>query len=245
MPLLRRSAQPRVVYVSSGGMYNSGWPGWAAANNEDGQPYNKEMAYVYTKRGQVLLAEEMARRYGGSGPDGIHGGVASYECGGAAGGSSVAFVSCHPGWTRTPGVEGWLGSGALVLRPLRSLWQGAEAIAWLAVCPRSELSPGAFYLDRAPQPKHLAGPFFSEGSYTKNTREEVDEMMRKLAAAEALTAAGGEAASPAADTFAADVSAAPSTAPSSASPAAASAAVPDAATDSSAPASDGSSGPRS
>jgi len=39
---------------------------------------------------------------------------------------------------------------------------------------------GAFYLDREPQVKHIAGPFFTEGSYTKNTVEEVNLMMSKL-----------------------------------------------------------------
>ena len=28
--------------------------------------------------------------------------------------------------------------------------------------------------------KHLAGPFFSEGTFTKNTTDEVDEMMANL-----------------------------------------------------------------
>ena len=43
-----------------------------------------------------------------------------------------------------------------------------------------KLESGAFYLDRRPQVKHLAGPFFSEGSFTKNTVEEIEQMMKKL-----------------------------------------------------------------
>lgn len=38
--------------------------------------------------------------------------------------------------------------------------------------PAVELVQGAFYLDRVPRTKHVAGPFFSEGSYTKNTPAE-------------------------------------------------------------------------
>ena len=40
----------------------------------------------------------------------------------------------------------------------------------------------AFYLDRSPCVKHMAGPFFTEGSFTKNSQREVDEMMEKLQA---------------------------------------------------------------
>ena len=47
--------------------------------------------------------------------------------------------------------------------------QGAEGICWLLVEDAAKIQGGEFYLDRSPQPKHLSGPFFSEGSYTKNT----------------------------------------------------------------------------
>ena len=41
---------------------------------------------------------------------------------------------------------------------MRDLHQGAEGIAWLVgAAPTEELRPGAFYLDRAPQPKHMTG----------------------------------------------------------------------------------------
>jgi hypothetical protein len=43
------------------------------------------------------------------------------------------------------------GSKKKYLEPLRSLWQGAEGICWLAVVPSERLVPGAFYLDRKPQ----------------------------------------------------------------------------------------------
>jgi len=170
VPLLRRRASaggdPRVIFVSSGGMYNGKFPSWEMANSEPtasgGMPkYNPELAYVYAKRGQVLLAEKLSERHAADGP-------------------AIPFVSCHPGWTDTPGVEGWLGSGKVALAPLRTLWQGTEGIAWLCTCPGAELEAGAFYLDRKPRTKHLAGPFFTEGSFTKNSPEEVAELMERL-----------------------------------------------------------------
>jgi len=163
---LRKAAQPRVIFVSSGGMYNTGWPGWEVANGK-GSAYNKELAYAYAKRGQVLLAEVWAKEH----PD-------------------IAFASCHPGWVDTPGVDGWLGKGKVALAPLRTLWQGVEGIAWLCVCNKDEIRSGEFYLDRSPAPKHLAGPFFTEGSYTKNSCDEVQEMMLRLEGAVLQSAAG-------------------------------------------------------
>ena len=138
-------------------MYNSAWPGAARAGSTGGNPYDGNMAYVYAKRGQVLLAEQFSSKV----PD-------------------VAFVSCHPGWTDTPAVEAAYGKQKRLLEPMRTPWQGTEGIAWLCACERDKLVPGAFYLDRQPQVKHLAGPFFTEGSYTKNSPAEIEEMMLTL-----------------------------------------------------------------
>jgi dehydrogenase/reductase SDR family protein 12 len=115
------------------------------------------MAYSYAKRGQILLAERLTRQQ----PD-------------------IAFVSCHPGWVRTVGVEDAFGDSAKYLEPLRRTWEGSEGICWLTATPKKNLEGGEFYLDRKPQRKHIAGPFFTEGSYTKNTDLEVDTMMKKL-----------------------------------------------------------------
>mmetsp|Transcript_30873 Transcript_30873/g.80587 ORF Transcript_30873/g.80587 Transcript_30873/m.80587 type:complete len:141 (+) Transcript_30873:824-1246(+) len=121
------------------------------------------MAYVYAKRGQVLLAERLSTKV----PD-------------------VTFVTCHPGWTDTPAVEAAYGKQKRLLEPMRTPWQGTEGIAWLCACKRSELVGGEFYLDRSPQRKHLAGAFFTEGSFTKNTPAQVDEMMDTLQALSGL-----------------------------------------------------------
>ena len=164
LPLLTASGGGRVVYVSSGGMYNTAWPGWStgAATSDSKRDYDGQLAYAYAKRAQVLLGERLSSRY-----------------------PAVRFVSCHPGWVDTPGVEAAYGSAKRALQPMRDLWQGTEGIAWLCAAPTAALEPGAFYLDRTPQVKHLAGPFFTEGSFTKNTPQQVDELMDSLESAAA------------------------------------------------------------
>merc|ERR1712032_647511 len=114
-------------------------------------------AYVYAKRGQVLLAERLAETE-----------------------PEVCWVTAHPGWSDTPAVDAAFGERKKYLEPLRTSWQGAEGISWLMATTTSNLKSGAFYLDRNLQQKHVAGPFFTEGSYTKNTPKEVDIMMDNL-----------------------------------------------------------------
>jgi len=156
MPLLEATAGSRLVAVSSGGMYNTKWPEWDMATSEKGT-YNGQLAYAYAKRGQVLLCERWSE---------LH--------------PSVPCVTTHPGWTLTPAVEAAYGDSKKYLEPMRSPWEGAEGIAWLCVAPAEELTPGAFYLDRKVEPKHLAGPFFTGGSFTKNSPADVDLMVAKL-----------------------------------------------------------------
>ena len=91
-----------MLFVSSGGMYITPWPGWAAANDAPASEYKQELAYAYAKRGQVLLAEAWASDPFFTG---------------------ISIVSCHPGWTDTPGLDGWIGRGKAALAPLRTLWQ--------------------------------------------------------------------------------------------------------------------------
>jgi dehydrogenase/reductase SDR family member 12 len=156
LPTLTATPDSRVVVVSSGGMYNTKFPQWGLATSERGQ-YDGQFAYAYAKRGQVLLCEEWTKLF-----------------------PQVKFVSCHPGWVDTDGVTAAYGETKKYLEPLRNLWEGTEGICWLLVAPREELEGGGFYLDRSPQVKHMAGPFFTEGSFTKNTPEEVEVMMKNL-----------------------------------------------------------------
>lgn len=157
MPTLKATTGARLIVVSSGGMYNTAFPDWATATCTGGAKFDGQLAYAYAKRGQVLLCERWAAAH-----------------------PELAVVSCHPGWTDTPGVDEAYGSQKSYLEPLRNTWQGSEGIAWLCVAPREKIESGGFYLDREPQVKHMAGPFFTEGSATKNTDQEVGIMMRLL-----------------------------------------------------------------
>ena len=158
VPLLRTSPGSRVVVVSSAGMYNTKFPSWSVAMNGQEGVYDGQFAYAYAKRGQVLLCEQWAQ---------IH--------------REIKFVSCHPGWVDTKGMESAFGRHKDYFQPLRAAWEGAEGILWLLLAEESLLQSGSFYLDRQPRVKHLAGPFFTEGSFTKNTPDEVREIMANLA----------------------------------------------------------------
>jgi dehydrogenase/reductase SDR family protein 12 len=138
-------------------MYNTKFPDWDIATSQSAASYSGNLAYAYAKRGQVLLMEKWASEH-----------------------PQVKCVSCHPGWTDTPGVEAAYGTKKKYLQPLRTLWQGSEGIIWLCLAPSLALESGAFYLDRMPQVKHMAGPFFTQGGFTKNSLKEVDDMINRL-----------------------------------------------------------------
>jgi len=159
-PLLEKKEGARVIVVSSGGMYNVKYDHGLATGAKGS--YDKQLAYAYAKRGQVLLCEYWAKKI-----------------------SNVKYVSCHPGWTDTPGVDFAYGSTKKWLEPMRSTWEGAEGICWLCAAPSAEIESGGFYLDRTPQVKHLV-------SWTANTDKDVEDMVAALAKASAAssTAAG-------------------------------------------------------
>lgn len=162
-----------------------------------GCQFDGQLAYAYAKRGQVLLAEQWAAMNpevkvvschpGWVDTPGVESAYGSKKKCGAAGASQFPLLTARRG---------------RYLEPMRTPWQGAEGIAWcervahrqeaaqasltcapplrLAVAPGSEIESGAFYLDRSAQVKHLAGPFMSEGSRTKNSPAEVAELMAGL-----------------------------------------------------------------
>ena len=89
MPNLANADDPRVIYVASGGMYNTKFPSWeeAASSGKFESKYNGNFAYSYAKRGQVLLAERLSTQH-----------------------PEIKFLSSHPGWTKTEGVDAAYGS---------------------------------------------------------------------------------------------------------------------------------------
>lgn len=130
-PLLARAERPRVVFVSSGGMYAQ------KLHVEDPEyrrgRYRGATAYARTKRMQVALLPCLAERWSGD---------------------DVMVAAMHPGWVETPGVARSLpGFHRLAGAILRSPDQGADTITWLVATGR-ELSGGLFWHDRAPRPQH-------------------------------------------------------------------------------------------
>jgi len=167
MPILQTSSSSlssstgsRMIIVSSGGMYNYALPSWevlTSTNESSETNYNGNKAYAYAKRAQVILAEKWALQY-----------------------PNVKIVTAHPGWSASEGVDAAYGENKSWLEPMRSCWEGAEGICWLLACKKDKIQSGEFYMDRKPQPKHIAGAFWYEGSATKNTIDDVDMMMLNL-----------------------------------------------------------------
>jgi NAD(P)-dependent dehydrogenase (short-subunit alcohol dehydrogenase family) len=125
LPLLRRGTQPRVITVSSGGMYTQGIPEGRAEMAE--HEYNGTRAYALAKRAQVVMTAEWARRLPGE----------------------VAFHCMHPGWVDTPGVRSALPRFHALTRPiLRQPHEGADTVVWLSAVRSIPGPSGSFWLDR-------------------------------------------------------------------------------------------------
>jgi len=133
LPRLRASADARVVFVSSGGMYTQ------RLSLDDCEwlrrPYDGVAAYAQTKRMQVVLAELLAAEL-------------------PAGRFTVS--SMHPGWADTPAVRSSLPRfwDAMQGR-LRSPAEGADTVVWLAASPAARGRSGQFWFDRRPRSTHL------------------------------------------------------------------------------------------
>ncbi len=129
MPSLEAGSDPRIVMVSSGGMYASRF---SLADPElDRREYDPTEVYAHTKRAEVMLADEFDLRF------------------------EPTSCSMHPGWAATPGVASSLPRFNRVMGPvLRSPEAGADTIAWLAGASAEEAPGGLFYEDRRPRPKY-------------------------------------------------------------------------------------------
>jgi NAD(P)-dependent dehydrogenase (short-subunit alcohol dehydrogenase family) len=131
--LAPRLQDARVVFVSSGGMYTKRLDVDALTRLEG--RYDGVEAYAQTKRGQVVLSEQLAREL-------------------AASGTTVNAM--HPGWAATPGVERSLPRFWRAMESrLRTPEQGADTALWLAVAERVAGQTGLFWFDRRPAPTHL------------------------------------------------------------------------------------------
>jgi len=123
LPALRRSQRPRVVTVTSGGMYSQALElDWL---DVPPTPFDGVKLYANAKRAQVVLNRRWAREV----PD-------------------VRWAAMHPGWADTPGVAQSLPAFRKLTRPiLRTAAQGADTAVWLAAAQRDWPS-GEFWSDR-------------------------------------------------------------------------------------------------
>jgi len=131
LPLLNGG---RVVTVSSGGMYTSALPALDKGETLEmpAQKYGGSKQYAIAKRAQVTLNEMWAARE-----------------------PQIKFVSMHPGWADTPGVQESIPGFRRVTAPiLRSSSEGADTIAWLAVVSPLPKASGTFWSDREVRPTH-------------------------------------------------------------------------------------------
>lgn len=134
LPMLTTRPDPRVVWVSSGGMYTERL---VVRRVDSPRGYRPAVAYARAKRAQVELSRELHGRLGAR--------------------TGVAFHAMHPGWARTPGLRASLPTFDRLLRPLlRSPEEGADTVLHLALAPREEhpddpLAGGRFWADRRPR----------------------------------------------------------------------------------------------
>lgn len=129
-PLLRTTADARVIAVTSGGQYAQRLP-IADLEYEVGD-YDGTRAYARAKRAQVALMREWARRLA---PDGI------------------AAMAMHPGWADTPGLAEALPAFHRLMGPmLRTPADGVDTLVWLATVASPADHSGGLFLDRRRRP---------------------------------------------------------------------------------------------
>jgi NAD(P)-dependent dehydrogenase (short-subunit alcohol dehydrogenase family) len=121
---LRAGARPggsaRLVTVSSGGMYPARLD-IGRLEHEGPTRYRPIRTYSLTRRAQVELGVEWARRLAGTG---------------------VIAVTMHPGWVATAGLDHGLPAFARVMRPaLRTPAEGADTVVWLVTTPTTRSCP--------------------------------------------------------------------------------------------------------
>ncbi|MFC9790477.1 SDR family NAD(P)-dependent oxidoreductase [Rhodococcus sp. NPDC127528] len=131
LPALAAAPDPRVVLMSSGGMYTQPLP----VNDIEYRtgPYRGVTAYARSKRIQVALTPLLGRRWTDSG---------------------VTVAAMHPGWADTPGIARSLPGFRRLTRPvLRTPEQAADTAVWLAATAPTPPS-GRFWHDRRIRPTH-------------------------------------------------------------------------------------------
>jgi len=157
LPVLKKSSQPRVITVSSGGMLVQ------ALNLSDLQfekmsPFDGTMAYAENKRQQVVLTEQYGKRF-----------------------PEIRFWSCHPGWADTPAVRSSMPDfHRRMENRLRTADQGADTIVWLSISDSAvKQESGGFFQDRQTVSKHLPLAQTRLSAEEENRFFQILEEMRK------------------------------------------------------------------
>jgi NAD(P)-dependent dehydrogenase (short-subunit alcohol dehydrogenase family) len=139
LPLLKAAAPSRVINVTSGGQYGQQVPDGDLQSEHT--RYGPKKVYARTKREQVVITREWARRLAGD---------------------AVYVHAMHPGWADTKGVQQWMPTFRAVTRPfIRTPEQGADTVVWLGSAPGAIQSTGQLWQDRRPRPltyRFGAGP---------------------------------------------------------------------------------------
>lgn len=144
LPALEAAPDPRVVLMSSGGMYTQ------TLHPDDIEyrtgHYRGAAAYARSKRIQVAVTPLLARRWAG-----------------------VTVASMHPGWADTPGIASSLPGFRRLTRPiLRTSGQAADTAVWLTATTPTPAS-GQFWHDRSIRSTH----YLSTTRYTDTDVERV------------------------------------------------------------------------
>lgn len=156
LPTLAASADPRVILMSSGGMYTQALP--ADDPEYRSGRYRGATAYARTKRIQVAFTSILAHRWSAQ---------------------HVSVYSMHPGWADTPGLVDSLPAFRKLTGPLlRTAEQGADTAVWLAAVEPAPAS-GKFWHDRRQRPEHYLG-------FTGEHEEDRQQLWRYCAQAAGL-----------------------------------------------------------
>jgi len=153
--LLARSAPARVINVGSGGLYGQPLP--AGDPQSEHTSYGPKKIYARTKRQQLVITEQWARRLDGTG---------------------IVVHAMHPGWVDTKGVRDWMPVFRALTRPIiRSPEEGADTIVWLGAAPEPLRCTGRFWHDRRTRPTHYR---LGAGEDSEAARRELWETCERL-----------------------------------------------------------------
>jgi len=163
MPLLKKSAHPKILTVTSGGMYCYPLPTFAESvrgTETTNSSFDGQGAYAKAKRAQVVLTRRWAAMF----PD-------------------VTVCTVHPGWTATPGVSKAYNSfSQWWLQPLRSEWEGTEGLAWMCGAGPGKLKSGELYLDGRVQPEYLHDSTKRDKAFEETFFQELEAFVKKTPA---------------------------------------------------------------